>query len=78
MTHWVVLLASAVILNMVEAVRADLASVGIVLLDLWYFDDMLRALNAHFAAVGATRGVGFGVKGVVRVLGTEIMESPQI
>ena len=58
--------------------RADLASVGIMFFDAWCRDDILRARNAHFAAVGATRGVGFGVQGVPRVLDTVALENPQV
>ena len=71
--------ASAVILDVVCRARADLEQQGIVFFDAWYLDDgqlfcderdvdaILRALDARFADVGATRGTGPGVKSVARV-----------
>ena len=63
--------------------RADLDREVILFFDVWYLDGgqlfravsaILRALDARFAAVGATRGSGSAVKSVVRVLGTAAVQ----
>ena len=83
------LLTSAVILDAVQGARADLAAQGVEFFDVWYLDDgqlfcderdvdvILRALDARFAAVGATRGSGPRVKSVARVLGSGDVPHPR-
>jgi len=83
------LLTSAVILDAVEGARADLAAQGVEFFDVWYLDDgqlfcderdvdaILQALDARFAAVGATRGSGPRVKSVARVLGSGDVPHPR-
>jgi len=73
--------AGSVILQAVDGARAELAEAGIGFFDCWYLDGgqifcaeqdvdiVLRVLDKHFEAAGATRGSGSDVKSVARVLG---------
>ena len=73
--------AGAVILDAVEGARAEIAMLGVTFFDCWRLDDgqpfcaeehvdvILRTLDKHFEAAGATQGVGAEVKSVGRVLG---------
>ena len=74
--------AGAIILEAVERARIELSASGITFSDCWYLDDgqifcaeedvdaVLRALDRHFTAAGATRGCGDEVKSVARVPGS--------